>query len=64
MTPGFGMSGPGLLVMHLALEALGFCRLTGSTGAEEAATDGGMMSHPLDLGYMGVYTIWTNNLGE
>lgn len=33
-------------------------------GAEEAAADGGMMSHPLDLGYMGVHTIWTNNLGE
>ncbi|KAK0630730.1 hypothetical protein B0T17DRAFT_488258 [Bombardia bombarda] len=33
-------------------------------GAEEAASDGGMMSHPLDVGYMGVYTIWTNNLGD
>jgi hypothetical protein len=32
-------------------------------GAEEAASDGGMMSHPLDLSYMGVYSIWTNNLG-
>ncbi|KAK4237408.1 SEH-associated protein 4 [Achaetomium macrosporum] len=33
-------------------------------GAEAAAADGGMMSHPLDLGYMGVHTIWTNNLGS
>ncbi|KAL2022316.1 hypothetical protein VTK56DRAFT_5714 [Thermocarpiscus australiensis] len=33
-------------------------------GAEAAATDGGMMSHPLDLGYMGVHTIWTNKLGS
>ncbi|KXX76469.1 SEH-associated protein 4 [Madurella mycetomatis] len=33
-------------------------------GAEEAAIDGGMMSHPLDLGYMGVHTIWTNYLGS
>ncbi|KUI62153.1 SEH-associated protein 4 [Cytospora mali] len=33
-------------------------------GAEEAASDGGMMSHPLDLSYLGVNTIWTNDLGE
>ncbi|KAK4457943.1 SEH-associated protein 4 [Cladorrhinum samala] len=33
-------------------------------GAEEAAADGGMMSHPLDVGYLGVYTIWTNSLGS
>ncbi|KAL1836008.1 hypothetical protein VTJ49DRAFT_5700 [Mycothermus thermophilus] len=33
-------------------------------GAEAAAVNGGMMSHPLDLGYMGVYTIWTNDLGS
>ncbi|KAK3357510.1 hypothetical protein B0T25DRAFT_622287 [Lasiosphaeria hispida] len=33
-------------------------------GAEEAASDGGMISHPLDVGYMGVYTIWTNDLGS
>jgi hypothetical protein len=33
-------------------------------GAEEAAADGGMISNPLDLGYMGVYTIWANDLGK
>lgn len=33
-------------------------------GAEDAASDGGMMSHPLDIGYLGVHTIWTNDLGE
>ncbi|KAK4123697.1 hypothetical protein N657DRAFT_656062 [Parathielavia appendiculata] len=33
-------------------------------GAEAAATDGGMMSHPLDIGYMGVHTVWTNDLGS
>ncbi|KAK3333423.1 hypothetical protein B0T19DRAFT_418025 [Cercophora scortea] len=33
-------------------------------GAADAASDGGMMSHPLDIGYMGVYTIWANNLGS
>ncbi|KAJ4304467.1 hypothetical protein N0V88_002080 [Collariella sp. IMI 366227] len=33
-------------------------------GAEEAAMDGGMMSHPLDVGYMGVHTVWNNNLGS
>ena len=33
-------------------------------GADEMATDGGMVSRPLDVGYMGIYTIWTNNLGE
>jgi len=33
-------------------------------GAEEAASDGGMISHPLDVGYLGVYTIWTNDLGK
>ncbi|KAL2130408.1 hypothetical protein VTI74DRAFT_6517 [Chaetomium olivicolor] len=34
------------------------------TGAEEAALDGGMMSFPLDIGYMGVHTVWNNNLGS
>jgi hypothetical protein len=34
------------------------------TGAEEAAQDDGMVSQPLDLSYMGVYTIWMNLLGE
>ncbi|KAK3375337.1 hypothetical protein B0H63DRAFT_276623 [Podospora didyma] len=33
-------------------------------GAEAAASDGGMMSYPLDLSWMGVYTIWNNNLGS
>ncbi|KAK4185341.1 SEH-associated protein 4 [Podospora australis] len=33
-------------------------------GAEEAAREGGMISAPLDIGYMGVYTLWTNNLGS
>jgi len=33
-------------------------------GAEAAAADGGMMAHPLDIGYMGVHNVWTNNLGE
>lgn len=32
-------------------------------GAEHAATDDGMVSGPLDLSYMGVYTIWKNLLG-
>lgn len=35
-----------------------------SLGAEEACEDSGMMSHPLDLGYLGVNTVWTNNLGR
>jgi SEA/GATOR complex protein SEA4/MIOS len=34
------------------------------SGAEEAAEDDGMASRPLDLSYMGVYTIWMNLLGE
>ncbi|KAK4165293.1 SEH-associated protein 4 [Cladorrhinum sp. PSN259] len=34
------------------------------SGAEEAATDGGMMSQPLDISYLGVHTVWTNNLGS
>jgi hypothetical protein len=33
-------------------------------GAEEAAQDDRMVSRPLDLSYMGVYTIWMNLLGE
>ncbi|KAJ9155102.1 WD repeat domain-containing protein [Pleurostoma richardsiae] len=33
-------------------------------GAEEAASDGGMITHPLDLSFMGVHTVWTNELGE
>jgi hypothetical protein len=37
--------------------------LTGFLGAEDAAADGGMMSHPLDVSYMGVYSIWMNDLG-
>lgn len=32
-------------------------------GAEYAAADDGMISGPLDLSYMGVYTIWMNLLG-
>jgi hypothetical protein len=32
-------------------------------GAEHAAVDDGMVSGPLDLSYMGVYTIWMNLLG-
>jgi hypothetical protein len=32
-------------------------------GADEAAKDDGMVSGPLDLSYMGVYTIWMNFLG-
>ncbi|KAE8451231.1 hypothetical protein EG329_004395 [Mollisiaceae sp. DMI_Dod_QoI] len=32
--------------------------------AEEAAKDDGMVTMPLDLSYMGVYTLWTNVLGE
>lgn len=33
-------------------------------GAEELAKHDGMVSAPIDLSYMGVYTIWTNDLGE
>ena len=33
-------------------------------GAHEAAQDDRMVSRPLDLSYMGVYTIWMNLLGE
>ena len=33
-------------------------------GAEEACADSGMMSHPLDLSYLGVNAIWTNDLGR
>jgi hypothetical protein len=32
-------------------------------GAEKAAKDDGMVSGPLDLSYMGVYTLWKNLLG-
>jgi hypothetical protein len=40
-------------------------RLTSAlTGAEEAASDAGMISHPIDIGYLGVNTIWTNDLGK
>ncbi|KAL2752533.1 hypothetical protein ACRALDRAFT_1077766 [Sodiomyces alcalophilus JCM 7366] len=33
-------------------------------GAEAAAEDGGMKLSPLDLSYMGVATIWANDLGR
>ncbi|KAM0334274.1 hypothetical protein ACHAQA_001296 [Verticillium albo-atrum] len=32
--------------------------------AEDATEDGGMKLHPLDLSYMGVATIWGNDLGN
>jgi hypothetical protein len=32
-------------------------------GAAHIAEDNGMVSGPLDLSYMGVYTIWNNDLG-
>lgn len=32
-------------------------------GAEELAKHDGMVSAPVDLSYLGVYTIWTNDLG-
>ncbi|KAH6850264.1 hypothetical protein B0I37DRAFT_109860 [Chaetomium sp. MPI-CAGE-AT-0009] len=35
-----------------------------AAGAEAAAADGGMISHPLDIGYMGVHSVWTNDLGS
>ncbi len=56
------MSGFGLLVSDTVL----FCVSVAYSflGAEEAAVDGGMISHPLDIGYMGVHSVWTNNLGE
>ncbi|KAL2256342.1 hypothetical protein VTK26DRAFT_1818 [Humicola hyalothermophila] len=33
-------------------------------GAEAAASEGGMMAHPLDLCYLGIQTIWANDLGS
>lgn len=41
-----------------------FTKLTCCLGAEDAAADGGMMSHPLDLSYMGVYSVWLHSLGK
>ncbi len=38
--------------------------LNDHSGAEEATQDDRMVSRPLDLSYMGVYTIWMNLLGE
>ncbi|RYP36828.1 hypothetical protein DL767_003218 [Monosporascus sp. MG133] len=32
-------------------------------GAEEAAADGGMLSSGVDFGYLGVYSIWFDDLG-
>lgn len=46
----------------LSLDGLNIADI--SQGAEEACEDGGMMSHPLDLSYLGVNTVWTNNLGK
>jgi len=33
-------------------------------GAEAAASEDGMVAFPLDVGYMGVHTIWNNDLGS
>jgi hypothetical protein len=43
--------------------ALSFFIIDNEPDAEEAAADRGMMQHPLDLNYMGVQTIWANDLG-
>lgn len=32
--------------------------------AERAADDGGMLFSHMDLSYLGVHAIWTNNMGE
>jgi hypothetical protein len=34
------------------------------TGAEESAENDGMVSGHLDMKYMGVHTIWNNDLGK
>ncbi len=41
-----------------------YCMLSNCIGAEEAALGNRMVSGPLDLSYMGVYTIWMNLLGK
>jgi hypothetical protein len=59
------MSGSGLLVSFVDGVAIPSVLLLTPffPGAEEAAADGEMISHPLDIGYMGVHTVWTNDLG-
>lgn len=39
-------------------------RLAGCVDAEAAAEEGRMMSNPLDLSYLGVATVWMNDLGR
>ncbi|TQS35932.1 hypothetical protein Golomagni_03632 [Golovinomyces magnicellulatus] len=34
------------------------------SGAEKAAKEDGMLTGPLDLSYMGIYYVWTNQLGK
>lgn len=34
------------------------------SGAEEFADDGGMILSNIDMGYLGVHSIWTNDLGK
>lgn len=35
-----------------------------SLGAEDFADDGGMILSNIDMSYLGVHSIWTNNLGK
>jgi hypothetical protein len=50
--------------LRLVARAMYFSFLTCYLDAEDAAKDDGMVSGPLDLSYMGVYTVWTNSLGK
>ena len=58
------VDGPYDLRIHRIWATNGLSEEEMEEGAEEAMADGGMMSPPIDLAYMGVATIWNNDLGK
>lgn len=62
MISGFEMCGIGSMVRPLSMNKHGDTNAL--VGAQAAAANGGMISGPLDLSWMGVYTIWINSLGS
>ena len=66
MILGSSMCGTGLPVsISKNMERDNCCsRNSPILGAEHFADDGGMILSNIDMSYLGVHSIWTNNLGK
>lgn len=64
MTPGSDLCGIGLQVSSLLHLLWRQVQSLTEVDAERAADDGGMTLVNMDLSYMGIYSIWTNDLGK